>query len=78
MGTKSSEPKPKRRGTRSVGFWITLIRGLFALFLSLSLFAQPHRTRATLATFMGILLADERHHQHPLGRSPASGPGRCP
>ena len=37
-----------------VKFWITLIRGLFAILLGLGLIIQPDKTRPTLANFMGI------------------------
>ncbi len=54
MGTESAESKPKRQGTHSIGFWVTLVRGIFAVFLGLALFLQPDKTQSSLVTFMGI------------------------
>ena len=39
---------------RSIGFWIALLRGLFAIALGLVLIFNPEKTRAMLVNFMGL------------------------
>jgi uncharacterized membrane protein HdeD (DUF308 family) len=38
----------------SVGFWVTLFRGLLAAFLGLALIIQPDKARPLLVNFMGM------------------------
>jgi uncharacterized membrane protein HdeD (DUF308 family) len=54
MSTKVSSTQREHRGTHSPVFWVTLVRGFFAILLSLALSFQPERTQSTLLTFMGI------------------------
>ncbi len=39
---------------RSIGFWIALLRGVFAIALGLVLIFNPEKTRAVLVNFMGF------------------------
>jgi uncharacterized membrane protein HdeD (DUF308 family) len=40
--------------THEVKFWITLLRGIFAILLGLALILQPEKVRPILANFMGM------------------------
>jgi uncharacterized membrane protein HdeD (DUF308 family) len=44
----------ERAGSSQVGFWITLVRGIFAISLGLALLVQPDKTRPMLVNFMGF------------------------
>ncbi|GAG00052.1 unnamed protein product [marine sediment metagenome] len=39
---------------RSIGFWIALLRGVFAIMLGLILIFNPEKTKVMLANFMGF------------------------
>lgn len=39
---------------RSVGFWVTLFRGILAAFLGVALIIQPDKARPILVNFMGM------------------------
>jgi len=40
--------------SRSIGFWIALLRGFFAIILGLILIINPEKTRVMLFNFMGL------------------------
>ena len=40
--------------SRSIGFWIALLRGFFAIILGLILIFNPEKTRVMLFNFMGL------------------------
>ena len=44
----------EKTGFGQVGFWITLIRGIFAISLGLALLVQTDKTRPLLVNFMGF------------------------
>lgn len=54
MSTGTPDNKPGRVDTHRPAFWVTLVRGLFAIILGLALFFQPEKTQPTLVTFMGV------------------------
>jgi uncharacterized membrane protein HdeD (DUF308 family) len=43
-----------KTGLGQIGFWITLLRGIFAISLGLALLVQPDKTRPVLLNFMGF------------------------
>lgn len=49
---RNTAPAPGRR--RSVGFWVTLFRGILAAFLGVALIIQPDKARPILVNFMGM------------------------
>jgi len=51
--TDSTE-NTKKGSNHQIGFWITLIRGILAFALGLSLFFIPEKTAPMLANFMGL------------------------
>jgi uncharacterized membrane protein HdeD (DUF308 family) len=50
----TADPRNQRDQPRSVAFWVTLARGLFAVFLGLALILNPDKTRTMLVNFMGM------------------------
>jgi hypothetical protein len=52
MSRQASSGQATRLDTRSPTFWVTMVRGAFAILLGLSLFIQPDKTRGMLVTFM--------------------------
>jgi uncharacterized membrane protein HdeD (DUF308 family) len=54
MTAKVSKEEAARLATRRPAFWVTLVRGIFAIVLGLLLIFHPDKARPTLVTFMGI------------------------
>lgn len=50
----NDEKQDDRRRGRSIGFWISLLRGFFAITLGLVLIFNPEKTRVMLFNFMGL------------------------
>lgn len=54
MTTKAGKTDHTDSAYRKPTFWVTLVRGIFALVLGLALVLQPDKARPTLVTFMGV------------------------
>jgi uncharacterized membrane protein HdeD (DUF308 family) len=50
----SDEKQDDQKSGSSIGFWIALLRGFFALMLGLILIFNPEKTQVMLANFMGF------------------------
>ena len=50
----SDEKQDDHSRGRSIGFWIALLRGVFAIAFGLVLIFNPEKTRAILVNFMGF------------------------
>lgn len=50
----SDEKQDDHKSGPSIGFWIALLRGLFAIVLGLVLIFNPEKTRVMLFNFMGL------------------------
>ncbi len=53
MARKGAEPDERQRRRLVVAFWITLVRGVFAVALGLGLLGRPDQATPALLSFMG-------------------------
>ena len=54
MSAEASNTEHTNSAYRKPTFWVTLVRGIFAIVLGLALVFQPDKARTTLVTFMGV------------------------